>query len=258
MGMGFFNHLVWMINASFAAHAWNAAPVNRTDVVRSFAAKARHFHFPLNVAEPVERIVGSLGEHTLQHIETMFPLWFKQKELLKLLTEERRQRHTDWVNKHRKQQVFNPGDLVVIRRQVTSDASAGRPAKLRVRARGPYRVLEKAGDDSHWVQRLPVLPGMNQKLGAEFAMPVSAMPSASRSATQPSFSRMSVMAEAFSCDILSKLGAPSTAGTGSPNPGLPKSFAKLQPILASDVWGFRYPFLCSSGQHPDAGVRWHQ
>ena len=128
MGLDFFNYLVWMINACFAACAWNVAPVDGTDVVRSFAAKARHFHFPLDMAEPVKRLVGSPGEQTLQNIEMMFPLWFKQKKLLKLLTEERRQRHMDWVNKHRRRRVFNPGDLVVIRRQVTSDASAGRPA----------------------------------------------------------------------------------------------------------------------------------
>ena len=62
MGLDTGDHSNWMINASFAAYAWNAAPVDGTDVIRSFAAKARQFHFPLDVAEPVERIVGSPGE----------------------------------------------------------------------------------------------------------------------------------------------------------------------------------------------------
>ena len=82
-----------------------------------------------------------------------------------MLTEDRRERHTAWANKHRKQREFAPGDLVIVRRQVQSDASLGRPAKLRVRARGPYRVLEKAGDDSYWIQRVPVLQELNQRLG---------------------------------------------------------------------------------------------
>ena len=81
MGLDLGDYSKWMINASFAAYAWNAAPVDGTDVVQSFAAKARHFHFPLNVAEPIPRIVGNPGEATLQHIETTFPLWFKQKEI---------------------------------------------------------------------------------------------------------------------------------------------------------------------------------
>ena len=144
MGLDTGNHTGFMLNSSFAAYAWNAGPVDGTNVVRSFAAKARHFHFPLDVAEPVPRIIGNPGEATLQHIETTFPLWFQQKELLKYLTEDRRARHTALANKNRSKREFFPGDLVVVRRQVTSDASTGRPAKLRVRARGPYRVLEAA------------------------------------------------------------------------------------------------------------------
>ena len=82
-----------------------------------------------------------------------------------MITEDRRARHTDWANKHRKKRVFSPGDLVVVRRQVQSDASTGRPAKLRVRARGPYRVLGKAGDDSYWIQRVPILQELNRRVG---------------------------------------------------------------------------------------------
>ena len=101
MGLDTGDHSNWMINAAFAAYAWNAAPVDGTDVVRSFAAKAHTFHFPLDVAEPVERIIGDPGEWSLQHVETVFPLWFHQKEILRLLVKERRQRHTSWANKHR-------------------------------------------------------------------------------------------------------------------------------------------------------------
>ena len=78
-----------------------------------------------------------------------------------MLTEDRRERNTAWANKHRKQREFAPDDLVIVRRQVQSDASLGRPAKLRVRAHGPYRVLEKAGDDSYWIQRVLVLQELN-------------------------------------------------------------------------------------------------
>ena len=154
MGLDTGDHSNWMINASFAVYAWNAAPVDGTDVVRSFAAKARTFRFPLDISEPVPRIVGNPGEASLQHIETMFPLWFQQKELLRLLTEDRWARHTALANKGKTRREFAPGDLVVIRRQVTSDAQAGRPAKLRIRARGPYRILEKAGEGSYWLQRV--------------------------------------------------------------------------------------------------------
>ena len=158
-------HTNWMMNTSFAGYAWNAGPVDGTDIIRSFAAKARTFNFPLDVQEETVRIIGNPGERTIQHVETMFPLWFKQKELLRILIDERRERHTNWANRNKKRRTFSPGDIVVVRRQVTSDASAGRPAKMRMRARGPYRVLEKAGDDSYWIQRIPVLQELNRRPG---------------------------------------------------------------------------------------------
>ncbi len=165
MGLDTTDHSNWMMNTSFAAYSWNASPIDGTDVVRSFAAKARTFQFPLDVAEQVPRIIGNPGEHALQHVETIFPLWFKQKELLRLLTTERRERHQQWANKNRTRREFQPGDIVVIRRQIQSDAAAGRPAKQRIRARGPYRVLEKAGEDSYWLQRIPVLQELNRRPG---------------------------------------------------------------------------------------------
>ena len=39
-GMDTKDHSNWMMNTSFAAYAWNASPVDGTNVVRSFAAKA--------------------------------------------------------------------------------------------------------------------------------------------------------------------------------------------------------------------------
>ena len=54
---------------------------------------------------------------------------------------------------------------MVVRRQVQSDVATGRPAKLRIRVRGPYRVIESAGDDIYWIQRIPILQELNRKLG---------------------------------------------------------------------------------------------
>ena len=90
---------------------------------------------------------------------------YSDPHALKLLVEDRRARHTALANKGRSKREFAPGDLVVVRRQVTSDASKGRPAKLRVRARGPYRVLEKAGEESYWIQRVPILQELNRRPG---------------------------------------------------------------------------------------------
>jgi hypothetical protein len=92
-------------------------------------------------------------------------MWYQQKELLKLLNDERRTCHRDMKNKTRTTRTFNPGDLVIVRNQVQSKASEGRPEKVVLKAKGPYQVLEPARPGSYWIQKLPVLQGANQRRG---------------------------------------------------------------------------------------------
>ena len=89
----------------------------------------------------------------------MFPLWDRQKEMLAILNEERRERHREMKNQTRTQRVFNPGDLVIVRRQVKSQAKEGVMAKLLFKARGPYRVLSRVDEDSYMILKLPAIQG---------------------------------------------------------------------------------------------------
>ena len=100
----------------FATYAWNASPIDGLDIIRSFGAKARTFRFPLDIDKEGE--IGRIprpGEDTREYVETMFPLWFRQIQLFKLLQEERREYHRNLMNDGRKIRVFQPGDLVVVR-----------------------------------------------------------------------------------------------------------------------------------------------
>jgi hypothetical protein len=171
----------WRMDSLFACYAWNASPIDGTDVIRSFAAKARTFKFPLDIQidQEVARIPQE-GEPALSHIETMFPLWFQQKELLRAINEERRLRHRELANKHKTKRIFQPGDIVIVRKQVNSKAAEGRPAKLTLRARGPYRILEAAGENAYWIQKLPAIQAVTTKLGKrqkELAMRMEKLPS---------------------------------------------------------------------------------
>ncbi|CAJ1964161.1 unnamed protein product [Cylindrotheca closterium] len=96
----------------------------------------------------------------------MFPLFWRQKELLKLLNEERREHHRMLKNQTRMRQKFEIGDLVMVWKQVQSNASAGIPAKLVLRTKGPYRVIEKASDDSYRLQKIPGTSTMLRKRGS--------------------------------------------------------------------------------------------
>jgi hypothetical protein len=161
----------WIMNKAMATYAWNTSPVDGTYIIRSIAAKARIFRFPLDIQDEETgaiRIPSGEGEAAIQHVETVVPLWFQQKGLLKLLQETRRARHLQMKNENRTERKFNPGDLVLIRKQVKSSALEGRPEELTIKAKGPYRVLEKAGKSSYWLhQKLPALQGTNRKRGKQ-------------------------------------------------------------------------------------------
>jgi hypothetical protein len=105
---------IWMMNVYFAMYTWNASPIDCTDIVRSFAAKAHTFNFPLDVQEEPVRLIGNPCERAVQQVETMFPLWFRQKALLDILTEEQREKHHQYANANRHRREFQPGDIVVI------------------------------------------------------------------------------------------------------------------------------------------------
>jgi hypothetical protein len=147
----------WIKGTLFAVYAWNSAPVDGTNIVRSVAAIARDFPFPIETEQ--DRIAtpthSNTGQQILDHVSATFPMLASQRTILKILIEDRRQHHRDLKNQTRKEKQFSPGDIVIVRKQVTSGDSYG-PAKLRLRARGPYRVLEEVdGGGSYRIQRMP-------------------------------------------------------------------------------------------------------
>lgn len=163
----------WVLGVMFATYSWNAAPIDGTNLIRSFVAKGRVFPFPIQVAEDDNppRIPQGQGENAISFIETNFPLWAKQSMMLQILIAERREKHRDLANKGRSVRKFNIGDLVIIRKQVQSDGERGIPAKQKFRWKGIYRVVNKESDKSYLVQKLPTVqgkgrPGTLQKYAA--------------------------------------------------------------------------------------------
>ena len=43
-------HKVYLQNAKTSQYAWNSAPIDNTDIIRSMAAIGRNFRFPLDVS----------------------------------------------------------------------------------------------------------------------------------------------------------------------------------------------------------------
>ena len=113
----------WKMGVLFATYTWNASPIDSLDVIRSFAAKARTFKFPLDThLEGETSQIPQEGKDNVAHVETMFSSWFQ------VISDERRARHQEMMNSTRKHQKFQPGELVIIRKQVA--AKEGQPGKL--------------------------------------------------------------------------------------------------------------------------------
>ena len=154
----------FMFVTIFAVYAWNSAPVDGTNIVRSYAAIGREFPFPIDFEhEPIiPRDHDAQGQQTLEHIDSAFPLWRQQQEVLKILIEERREHHRNLKNEGRNMKTFAPGDLVIIKKQVQTTKEHG-PEKARMHARGPYRIIEQVKPGTYRVQKLPGTQGAGRR-----------------------------------------------------------------------------------------------
>jgi hypothetical protein len=128
-----------------ANYAWNASPIDGTDIIRSVPAIGRPFRFPLDCdltaipdIPPADIQVQNLYEFLrLGQRQSVFSV-----EILRHLTEDRRLAAAHHANEGRTLRTFKVGDIVSGAVQVQSDAARGRVAKLSYRRRGPWRVLE--------------------------------------------------------------------------------------------------------------------
>jgi hypothetical protein len=94
------------------------------------------------------RIPTGEGEAAIQHVETMFPLWFQQKGLLKLLQATRRERHLQMKNENRKERKKRVGGTtretnVESKRAPSSIGESGKEQLLGVKATGVAGHHEK-------------------------------------------------------------------------------------------------------------------
>jgi hypothetical protein len=142
-----------------------AAPIDGTDISRSKVAVGREFPFPIDLSSSANtpRISGSNPQNAIDYFEAASPLLYQQRELLRILNDERRERHRELRNKGKKEREFALGDIVIVQKQVLSNASKGISAKLLFKTKGPYRVIDKASPNSYHLQKLPFLKGLGRK-----------------------------------------------------------------------------------------------
>jgi hypothetical protein len=145
---------------TFALYGWNAGPIDRTNIPRSVGAIGRDFPFSLDTQTRPTFVNGFKGANAADHHDAIHPLIANQREILRILNEERRQRHRDLKNDSITERTFTAGDLVIVQKQDKSNADRGIAGKIVFKSRGPYRVLEQANPGSYWIQKLPFLDGL--------------------------------------------------------------------------------------------------
>lgn len=131
----------WKQGVLFSVYAWNASPIDGTDISRSLVTISRDFTFPIDIESTVMR-GGSeeTGQDAIDYHDAASPLIYRQRSLLNILNAKRRQRHIDLRNANKTTPSFSPGDIVIVRKEVKSNTAQGISAKLLFKTKGPYRV----------------------------------------------------------------------------------------------------------------------
>ena len=104
----------------FALYAWNAFPVDGTDIAQSLMAIGIELPFPIDLSPANIREGTSEVKQALDHFEASSPLLFRQRDLFNILVSERRMRHRELRNKGKLMREFDTGDLVIVSKQVKS------------------------------------------------------------------------------------------------------------------------------------------
>ena len=136
------------------AYAWNASPIDGTDIIRSVPAIGRELRYPIDVSlSPVPDIIDNPSESVatyLRYLQRDVPF---SRQLLAFLVEDRRLIHRERVKEKRHLVKYSPGDIVMAKVAVQSKKSAGRVAKLVYQSKGPFVVVETTGFSSYQVRR---------------------------------------------------------------------------------------------------------
>ena len=85
----------WLQGLFFTLYAWNAGPVDGTDIARSVVAIVREFLFPMDLSLARSMEGTSEGKKALDQFEAASPLLFRQREPFNILVSERRLRHRE-------------------------------------------------------------------------------------------------------------------------------------------------------------------
>ena len=115
-------------------------------------AVGREFPLPIDVQMGPTPTIQEEGQFALECVESNLPVLGKQRaQLLKVINDERRERHRELKNTTLAPRQFEKGNIVLVGRQVQSSKEKQTTSKSQFFTKGPYRVLGEATPGSYWV-----------------------------------------------------------------------------------------------------------
>ena len=120
------NHEVFLQNTKTSQYAWNSAPIDDTDVMRSVAALGREFRFPMDTELIETPVLNSKDNSALfKYLRDVSTNSTFSTAVLQILVEERRTAHRERWNKGNHLKPFQVGDVVKVHIQIQFNADEG-------------------------------------------------------------------------------------------------------------------------------------
>ena len=164
---------VWVPAAMTAGYAWNSAPIDGTDILRSVAAVGRPFLFPIDVSMlPSPQLTSDDAAGITQYLSLVSEHVTFSQTILRYLVEDRRTAHAERSNESRRPVVYATGDRVMANVQVQSSAANDKVAKLSYQRRGPFQVTACLGNGAYELQSLSRPNGAKMKFHSSSLSPL--------------------------------------------------------------------------------------
>ena len=133
-----------------ALYAWNLAPIPGTDLSRSLVVVGREFHFPIDFSAKKHYELTSDPKKINTFAHQQATLLLASREIAKILVQEHRALHREFVNARRPDpRLFAIGDKVFARRSVQSSRVHVRVAKIEYVHTGPWTVTASLEGSSY-------------------------------------------------------------------------------------------------------------
>jgi hypothetical protein len=146
---------VWVPAAHTAGYAWNSAPIDGTDVLRSVAAVGCPFLFPIDITlQLLPELCSDNATAVTQYLTFISEHVSFSQLLLRFLIEDCRVTHPERTNKSRNPVLYTVGNRVMATIQVQSNAAKNKIAKLSYQRCGPFVIVSHLGHGAYKLRSL--------------------------------------------------------------------------------------------------------